>query len=97
MSKNIFIAMLIPLLPILTACPPEPQRPPAPEPDKACSAACQRREELDASCHWRKKATVEECTEKCNLAERLRPGVTNASCVAISLTCQEVEDCSKRP
>lgn len=95
MSKNIFAAILIPLL--ISSCTPEPKRPPTPEPDQACAAACQRREELDAECHWRKKSTVADCTEKCNLAERLRPGITHASCVAVSLNCKEVEDCSDRP
>lgn len=90
MTRTISIILL------LASCKgPERPRPPAPPPDKACAAACQRREELKAECPTRVNVTIEECTKRCNDVEQLRPGATHATCVARSLDCQEMQDCAK--
>lgn len=92
MSKFIIAIALI-----LASCTPQPKRPPTPEPGNECAAACIRRVELSAECPTRTGFTSEECTEKCKQAEKLRPGVTHSTCVATSLTCQEMRDCADRP
>jgi len=92
-SKKDIMSVVLSLL-LLSCREPERPRPPSPPPDKACEAACQRREELKAECPARVSVTVQECTKRCNDAEALRPGITHATCVATSLDCKEMRDCA---
>jgi hypothetical protein len=88
--KNILLATTL----LLASCIPQPRsKPTPPPPDQACAAACVRLTELKEECHYRADITTEECSRRCNEAERLRPGLTKASCVAVALTCEDVKAC----